>query len=121
MVQLQKQFTTAEQAQRLIEAGLPKESADCYYTDKRATIWFRTEVDKIDWDAKVGDTPFYTPCWSTGRLIEIMHLTLIPKHRAMFWLNLSKYKINNWTGVMVEFFEQFIKNEFVDLSKLAAE
>ena len=116
MIQLQNQFTTAEQAQRLIEAGLPKETADCFITGANEPYLIGVKYNQI---APMNEN--YLHCWSTGRLIEIMHLTLIPKHRAMFWLNLSKYKINNWMGVMVEFFEQFIKNEFVDLSKLDTE
>jgi hypothetical protein len=72
MKTLQSDFTTPEQSKRLLELGVPADSANCYYTNMRATIWVRNEIDRIDWGAKVGDVPFYTPCWSVGRLIEIL-------------------------------------------------
>ncbi len=69
---LQNDFTTQEQSKRLLELGVPADSADCYYTDRHMTIWVRSEFDKIDWNAKVGDKYFFLPCWSAGRLIKII-------------------------------------------------
>lgn len=71
---LQNNFTTPEQSKRLLELGVPADSANCYYTNRRATIWVGNATDRIDWGAKVGGVPFYTPCWSVGRLIEIIKI-----------------------------------------------
>lgn len=74
MKKLQNNFTTPEQSKRLLELGVPADSADCYYTNRRMTIWHRSEFDKVDWSAKVGDDLFYIPCWSVGRLMEIIDI-----------------------------------------------
>ena len=120
MIQFQNDYTTAEDSRRLLAAGLPEDSADCYLED----CTYRVKViptEKRDTYStlkrRVGDVMF-VPCWSVGRLLEIMHITLTPNHRTMFWLNMSQMKVNNWSGVFVELFVQFIGNGFVDLSKL---
>ena len=77
MKQLQNNFTTPEQSKRLLELGVPADSADCYYTDRRITIWYRSKFDKVDWSAKVGHDLFYLPCWSVGRLLEICKICCI--------------------------------------------
>lgn len=93
--QLQNNYTTPEQSKRLLELGLPADSADKWW-EKDETIRINGEwVHGADWD-KV-PSPFgwnrdenriytYTeikktvedftgydtlPCWSVGRLIEI--------------------------------------------------
>ena len=68
---LQNDYTTPEQSKRLLELGVPAESANYYRLWEDGMVWVISEVDKIDWNSKVGDTPTYLPCWSVGRLIEI--------------------------------------------------
>ena len=143
MIKFQDDFTTVEESQRLLAAGLPEESADMWYEkDERVrneqgewdNDWSKTPaLFNYDRDKNNGDRYPYSelkavtadftgndtiPCWSVGRLLEIMHITLAPNHRTMFWLKMSQMKVNNWSGVFVEFFVQFIENGFVDLSKL---
>ena len=72
MKQLQNNFTTPEQSKRLLELGVPADSADCYYVNV-ARKEIRQGIEK--------NTNFFTknhvkymPCWSVGRLIEIAHL-----------------------------------------------
>ena len=74
MKKLQNNFTTPEQSKRLLELGVPANSADCYYTNQHSLIWIKSDVDKIDFNAKVGGKNFFLPCWSVGRLIEIYHI-----------------------------------------------
>ena len=68
MKKLQNNFTTPEQSKRLLELGVPADSADCY-------IGKDNKVHVIN-----GDIPkslifqMCIPCWSVGRLIEIMAL-----------------------------------------------
>ena len=76
MKTLQKNFTTPEQSKRLLELGVPADSADCYLT--------RFGIDE-DWEVKVlnnvkyseisiGNQEYCLPCWSVGRLIEIYEI-----------------------------------------------
>ena len=69
MKKLQNNFTTLEQSKRLLELGVPFDSADCYYE----------YFDDEDGVPIYGDFPQYgtsyveldMPCWSVGRLVEI--------------------------------------------------
>ena len=88
MKKLQNNFTTPEQSKRLLELGMPEDSADCYYSHYIKTyahslyteiLWHRprfiTEDNKPVWNAILMDgTQTYLPCWSVGRLIEIYEL-----------------------------------------------
>ena len=75
MVKLKNNFTTTEQSKRLLELGVPEDSADCYLlrTHTKGDT-FIVEVlhdelySKID---KFTNLFEYLPCWSVGRLIEI--------------------------------------------------
>ena len=78
---LQNNFTTPEQSKRLLELGVPADSADCvlenlntaennfqseYYT--RWIIEKRHVKEDIFCERNEG---IFLPCWSVGRLIEI--------------------------------------------------
>ena len=89
---LQNHFTTQEQSKRLLELGVPADSADCcyYVKDKCAPIEIippgnRDTPHTFSTYAKGYNDVFYPenpslfawdtvdvlPCWSVGRLIEI--------------------------------------------------
>lgn len=72
MKTLQNNFTTAEQSKRLLELGVPADSADCYYVSYKDSedceISIRTKGDTGNAFFKVVS---YVPCWSVGRLLEI--------------------------------------------------
>jgi len=88
MKKLQNNFTTPEQSKRLLELGVPADSADCYYSHYIKTyahseyteiLWHRprfiTEDNNPNWNARLMDgTQTYQPCWSVGRLIEIYEI-----------------------------------------------
>lgn len=66
MKKLQNNFTTPEQSKRLLELGVPKNSANHYYgKDGKLHYIDGTIPYSLLW--KTG----CTPCWSVGRLIEI--------------------------------------------------
>lgn len=70
MKQLQNNFTTPEQSKRLLELGMPANSADCYYE----AIGFNNgyeSVPQICSNVNFGINVIDIPCWSVGRLIEI--------------------------------------------------
>lgn len=81
MKKLQNNFTTPEQSKRLLELGVPADSADCYWS-------FRSDSLTENWGYRcyIGESPaiknnlfsyrqgYTLPCWSVGRLIEIYHI-----------------------------------------------
>jgi hypothetical protein len=79
MKKLQSNFTTHEQSNRLLELGVPADSADCYYLreheDKVYLFQNQKEYDncisKIRLRIGLGHA---MPCWSVGRLIEIYEI-----------------------------------------------
>ena len=85
MKQLQNNFTTPEQSKRLLELGLPADSADCYTANPMACLppiedliifvidrdeTYAQQIDKLCEDGFVKHSDFL-PCWSVGRLLEI--------------------------------------------------
>lgn len=69
MKQLQNNFTTPEQSKKLLELGVPADSADCYRTntyEKR----IRQYAPETSSNFFINH-PHQIPCWSVGRLIEI--------------------------------------------------
>ena len=74
MKQLQNNFTTPEQSKRLLELGVPADSADMYYCKLHTeTFWSLNVISGATYTSM--STPLYdfmfVPCWSVGRLIEI--------------------------------------------------
>ena len=78
-------FTTREQSVRLLELGLPIDTADCYrYIPTQKVSTLRSERDGftysyseymanciVEWGEQ-----YYEPCWSLGCLIEILFAQL---------------------------------------------
>lgn len=73
MSKLQNNFTTPEQSKRLLELGVPAWTADCFIT-LRGAIKARQSMC-LSKDFFLGE-PNYAPCWSVGRLIEILEIIL---------------------------------------------
>lgn len=72
---LQNNFTTPEQSKRLLELGVPVDSADCYLLrthTKGDTFIVEVLHDELySKKNKFTNILEYFPCWSVGRLIEI--------------------------------------------------
>jgi hypothetical protein len=70
-MKLQNNFTTPEQSKRLLELGVPADSADCYYV---TSVGKKPNIihNNLDFDLKSKATQ--KPCWSVGRLIEIIKI-----------------------------------------------
>ena len=77
MKTLQSNFITSEQSKRLLELGLPADSADCYISNEKIFVLHNcTFQENFNNDLDIArshliDMPHYIPCWSVGRLIEI--------------------------------------------------
>lgn len=118
MKKLQNNFTTPEQSKKLLELGVPADSADMFYF---AIGNSKENYDRgIFYDApdvlRPGNilhelTKNTLPCWSVGRLIEIYNMCTsgngiyIPRNHIV----LDK--------VLIEFFGALLSEE-IDFSKL---
>ena len=91
MKQLQNNFTTPEQSKRLLELGVPADSADCCYEFFRGTTDptypFFLDCKFSEYHDVMDDEGLVTqPCWSVGRLIEILTITY---YKSIDWLSFS--------------------------------
>ena len=75
MKTLQNNFTNTEQSRRLLELGLPADSADMYYSKMSTeTFWSLYTIGSGATYTSISTPPcdfMFVPCWSVGRLIEI--------------------------------------------------
>ena len=103
-------YTTTEQSDRLINAGVPASSADCYFytkADKQPKI---LTTDKFDWL----ESP-YIPCWSVGRLIEIFDACYVGEEEYRDTnLNFNCHSVED----MVHMINYRYKLNDIDFSKL---
>ena len=113
MKTLQNNFTTPEQSKRLLELGLPADSADCYYMIYAdGEVINPDEPDIINFKDNFIDTNCELPCWSVGRLIEIYTIT-----RDADFIEFDVYANN--PCVMKEILERIESNiDKLDFSKL---
>ena len=118
MKKLQNNFTTPEQSKRLLEVGVPADSADCclrrIITDGGYCETWR--VDVFDFIGQIHDD--YLPCWSVGRLIEIMLICHIGEAHIDF--DKSLYEISCISNIdwAIRVLESSIKCGRIDFSKL---
>ena len=69
MKTLHNDLTTIEQSKRLLELGVPNNSANHYYGKDGKTHYIDGTISySLLWETGC------TPCWSVGRLIEIYHI-----------------------------------------------
>ena len=75
MKKSQNNFTTMEQSKRLLELGVPADSADCYllrtHTQGDTFIVEVLHDELYSKKDKFSNLLEYMPCWSVGRLMEI--------------------------------------------------
>lgn len=116
-IQLQNNYTTPEQSERLIELGVPADSADMYYQnalDARIIPTGRSYKEYTDRLTGLNrEIWFFKPCWSVGRLIEIYNICL-PEKPYPYYPRFGRY--DNMMGIMIDAFV-FAKGE-LNFSKL---
>ena len=112
MKKLQNNFTTVEQSKRLLELGVPLDSADCYLT--RFGIdeeWEIKVLNNIKYsELEIGNQDYCLPCWSVGRLREIFCICSSVNGTREYPFCNSQV---DWWITEFEF-----KKEFIDFSKL---
>ena len=113
---LQNNFTTPEQSERLLELGVPADSADCYYDKDEVDIDEVVQPYFVPFNRKFSnyDERFYLPCWSVGRLIEIWHKTNRQQCSVPLSLIITHYR---GADTIIEYLDKLHK-EGVDFSKL---
>ena len=74
MKNLQNNFTTPEQSKRLLELGVPADSADMYYHLENYQYYVRDEFSIKQNDFFEFYKNIFYPCWSVGRLMEIFDI-----------------------------------------------
>lgn len=72
-MKLYNNYTTPEQSQRLLEIGVPADSADCYINTNGNTTNVIPE-DSPKYSEYCRKLSYLIPCWSVGRLIEIYNI-----------------------------------------------
>ena len=123
MKKLQNNFTTPEQSKRLLELGVPAESADTtitghvhydHSTHTNHNYWAHT---MINFKGKP-DMECYLPCWSVGRLIEIcLKCSTLEQRHVRFFCNGDddEYSLIDY---VVTVLESGVITNHMDFSKL---
>ena len=128
MKKLQNHFTTPEQSKRLLEWGLPKDSADVpMIVFKDGTYIYKGILkDKTLSDYQAEDDAFqdeqdypnyvhYYPCWSVGRLIDILKICVTDKKELHEIFEELEMCIDE-TKTLVQTFKEY--SDVIDFSKL---
>lgn len=108
MKKLQNNYTNTEQSKRLLELGLPADSADCFYHEGGKWVGLFQFGDKIsDFPARFGRTP----CWSVGRLMEL--------YMKAKGLDFMYFRIMRDADMIDSIVRMFVENQNeIDFSKL---
>lgn len=120
MKQLQNNFTTPEQSKWLLKIlGVPADSADMYYQnallEPRIIPVGRKYKEYTDNIIGINrELWYFTPCWSVGRLIEIMMRCSTADPCFIF----DKADDRPIIDFMIESIETKIKAYMLDFSKL---
>lgn len=126
MMELKPLFTTQEQSKTLLELGVPRDTADFKYVPHRTfnSYFLADPADGLD-DSKVfypkeptfngtGVREYDIPCWSIGRLFQILSIRYDHK-RGTYILDISMFPDME---SMICDIEYNVKNGMVDFSKL---
>lgn len=125
MIKLQNNFTTVEQSKRLLELGLPADSADCFYckdANKSLVNFIRYLLpDDVKYSVRCSNHLMYDylPCWSVGRLIEILckcGIHYVDEGNLVF--NFKQGRLNDIVSAFVDAIECNCKDGSIDFSKL---
>ena len=108
MKTLKNNFTTPEQSKRLLEIGVPADSADCYYDHyKNLEVRTYSKLENTFFDTYTR----FTPCWTVGRLIEILDICKIEDVRITL---LMPSETINYIDYLIE----ILSCKWLDFSKL---
>lgn len=118
---LQNDYTTQEQSKRLLELGVPEDSANYYLLRTRTkgdTFIVKVLQDEL-YSRKYKFTNMleYFPCWSAGRLIEIIcNCHVITNQLVENWICCDKN--TNLIELLIGDIEGYVNAQHIDFSKL---
>ena len=112
MEKLKQNYTTPEQAKRLLVIGVSADSSDmCWTTNGGFPFKFPRCVPYKMFQEK----EHHIPCWSVGRLIEILSKTYkFHTNRSYIYDLVNDYSCNEWINEI----EIRMKDNSLDFSKL---
>ena len=113
MKTLQNNFTTPEQSRRLLELGVPANSANLYYGKDGKLHYIDGAIPySLLWAIEC------TPCWSVGQLIEIcLKCSTLEQRQVRFFCNGDddEYSLIDY---VVTVLESGVMTNHIDFSKL---
>ena len=122
MKKLKNNFTTVKQSKRLLELGVPAWTSDCFYeysSDNISDVWrYKLFVGE---NVAIKDNLFsfrngYTiPCWSVGRLIEILGICAGMEHIDFETLAWAK---GEFSEKLIRIIMDLVRYNIIDFSKL---
>lgn len=117
---LQRDFTTQEQSLRLLELGVPADSANCTLKkrieDGGYSVYWIAYIEDFIGPVKVDSI---LPCWSVGRLIEILEIILgspWSDHKELGKSTLLERVLRDFEDVVK--YKEIFKDNRIDFSKL---
>lgn len=130
-LQMQNNFTTIEQSKKLLELGVPEWTADMFYdvnSEKKYRSWeicpdavpFNTTYRKYlayGENFDVFKHEYFYPCWTVGRLIEIMNICSIHDIVSIYRTDRDVTQID----IIIETIINRINGNSIDFSKLEEE
>jgi hypothetical protein len=111
MKKLQNNFTTLEQSKRLLELGVPADSADCYFDDYDEGVYVLDKTE--DTNNFFTSYPECTPCWSACQLMEIYDIC---RCYDGDWNEV--YEKETYIETYVSAIEEAVLDDMMDFSKL---
>lgn len=133
MKQFNDNFTTPEQSKRLLEFGVPADSADCIIAmyqgiQKRSILSpemptysvFLDRVGRFAALAAIHPNEEYLPCWSVGRLIEIFDMCCVAELTSTdgWWPYRRLHKNQTYIDYILFVFTTNKIRNLLDFSKL---
>lgn len=117
---LQNNFTTPEQSKRLLDLGVPADSTDFFY-DLEANN--PPHANQIPWFLDVAYSELsdefrlraLLPCWSVGRLIEILKICVFDKDALAEIFEELRDCVDE-TKSLIKIFDEY--SDVLDFSKL---
>ena len=110
-------YTTPEQSKKLLELGLPADSADCYNVID-SDVYNKDDIRVRQNDYEISSSFFnnkhYNPCWSVGQIIEIMNVCSICGHVS---IHRTDREVTH-TEQLIEILQNRINSKTIDFSKL---
>ena len=127
MKKLQNNFTTPEQSKRLLELGVPADSADCYLFDEITyNDDFVSKPEVIFYKDKFSDVQKrynrvkrkLLPCWSGLQLIKIcLRCSTLEQRQVLFFCN-GDDDYYDFMSYIINVSETEIMTNHMDFSKL---